>query len=58
MMGRGINQGSRVKVAVDVQIRPEEKQGTGRGKEMILGDAKKEVIPSQRDGQSQCGKEE
>ncbi len=45
-------------VAPDVQIRSEEKQGTGRGKEMILGDAKKGVVPSQRDGQGQCGKEE
>jgi len=45
-------------VALDVQIRPEEKQGTGRGEEMILGDAKKEVIPSQWAGEGQSGKEE
>jgi len=49
MEGRGINQGSRVEVALDVQIRPEEKQGTGREEEMILGDTRQEVIPSQGD---------
>ncbi len=47
-----------MKVAPDVQIRPEEKQGAGRGEEMILGDAKEEVIPSKRDGEGQNGKEE
>jgi len=51
MEGRGINQGSRVEVALDVQIRPEEKQGTGREEEMILGDRRQEVIPSQGDGE-------
>jgi hypothetical protein len=58
MKGRGIKQGRRVKVAPDVEIRPEEKQGTGRGEEMTLGDAKKEVIPSQRDAEGQSGNEE
>jgi hypothetical protein len=58
MKGRGINQGSRVEVALDVQIRPEEKQGTGREEEMILGDTRQEVIPSQGDGEGQGGKEE
>ncbi len=47
-----------MKVAPDVEIRPEEKQGTGRGEEMTLGDAKKEVIPSQRDAEGQSGNEE
>ncbi len=45
-------------MALDVQISPEEKQGTGRGEEMILGEAKNEVISSQRDGEGQSGKEE
>ena len=58
MKVRGINQGSRVKVAPEVQIRPEEKQGARREEEMILGDAWKEVIPSQRNGEGQSGKEE
>ncbi len=47
-----------MKVALDVQIRPEEKQGTGRGEEMIMGDARKKVISSQGDGEGQGGKEE
>ncbi len=45
-------------MAPDVQIRPEEKQGTGRGEEMIPGGAKKEMIPSKREGEGQSGKEE
>jgi len=47
-----------MKVAPDVQIGPEEKQGAGREEEVSLRDARKEVIPSQRDGEGQSGKEE
>jgi hypothetical protein len=47
-----------MKVAPDVQIRPEVKQGAGRGEEVSLRHAKKEVIPSKRDGEGQGGKEE
>jgi len=41
-----------MKVASDVQIRPEEKQGEGRGEEVSFRDAKREVIPTERDGES------
>ncbi len=47
-----------MKVAPDVQIRPEVKQGAGRGEEVSLRHARQEVIPSQGDGEGQGGKEE
>ena len=52
MKRRSVNQGSGMKVAADVQIRPEEEQGTGRGEEVSFRDANKEMIPTKRDGES------
>ena len=52
-----INQRGGAKLALDVQIRPEEKKGAGRGKEVSFRDANKKMIPSKRDGEGQSGKE-
>ena len=52
MRRRSVNQGSGMKVAADVQIRPEEEQGTGREEEVSFRDANKKMIPTKRDGES------
>ncbi len=40
-----------MKVAVDVQIRPEEKQGTRGEEEVPLWSLVKGMVPSKRDGE-------